>query len=564
MMKTHPLVVVVLFIKKSMIMAETMNVTPDELMNSVLGKVYDVLTSGDGVAPKSEDNFFSWATPGIPVKPEDFDFLSQGLTGVVKRADLEALSLESEKAEKSEGDETEGQEEEKKSSLEITPELLEKLRAQDTSRLYLQAENLARLVDFIPDVGDVTDEKTQATLRVMQNEGSLSDVYDYTLKMSQVMAAELDEKTKEKIEKFRKLLTVEKVEKNIITDEETTVVVDSPLVTLYNEKMAAYMDAALEYNSRRIDALDAADSRSVHYWAMNANILRNKVKAAMADWINNGYKKEYEQIAAFISQVMSRDMSMLKQEYIDTLEKARLTGLASGSDFFYSSLIPGNFAQSSGWTEFKFTMSDYKRYQDSSYHSRSSKLTTKSGSIFHRHKTVNTQTETDYSINNSFDASNFYLTFEMCQVPISRPWFKQAFLNSKYWRFDQNNVITEGQLLSDGNMPPKKGILPAYPTSVIFIRNLYLHYGKSSGMSNYISEYEQKTAEYGGSVNIGFFNIGLGGGYGSSSTKSSSESSQEYSYDSQGIRVPGMQIIGYNCHILGKSPDPNPDIKDWI
>lgn len=45
MMKTHPLIVVVLFIKKSMIMAETMNVTPDELMNSVLGKVYDVLTS---------------------------------------------------------------------------------------------------------------------------------------------------------------------------------------------------------------------------------------------------------------------------------------------------------------------------------------------------------------------------------------------------------------------------------------------------------------------------------------------------------------------------------------
>ena len=57
MMKTHSLIVVVLFIKKSMIMAETMNVTPDELMNSVLGKVYDVLTSGDGVLPKVKTTF---------------------------------------------------------------------------------------------------------------------------------------------------------------------------------------------------------------------------------------------------------------------------------------------------------------------------------------------------------------------------------------------------------------------------------------------------------------------------------------------------------------------------
>lgn len=543
-----------------------MKVTPDELMNSVLGKVYDVLTNGDGVAPKSEDNFFSWATPGIPVNPEDFDFLNQGLTGVVKKSKLEELSPTDRKEKISEGDETENQEniEENRNSIEITPELLEKLRAEDTSKLYLQAENFARLVDFIPDIGDITDEKTQASLRIMQNEGTLSDVYDYTLKMSQVMATELDEKTKEKIEKFRKLLTVEKTEKNIITDEETTVVVESPLVRLYNEKMAVYMDAALEYNSRRIDALDASDSKSVHYWAMNANILRNKVKAAMTDWISNGYKKEYEQIAAFISQVMSRDMSLLKQEYIDTLEKARLTGLASGSDFFYSSLIPGNFAQSSGWTQFKFSSSDYKRYQNSSYHSKSSKITTRSGSIFHRHKTEHKKTETDFSINNSFDASNFYLTFEMCQVPISRPWFKQAFLNSKYWRFDENNVITEGQLLSDGNMPPKKGLLPAYPTSVIFIRNLYLHYGKSSGMSNYISEYQQKSAEIGGGLNFGFFNISAGAGYGSGSTKSNSQSSNEYSYDSQGIKVPGMQIIGYNCHILGKTPDPNPDIKDWV
>ena len=67
---------------------------------------------------------------------------------------------------------------------------------------------------------------------------------------------------------------------------------------------------------------DGRQPRAVHYWAINANILRNKVKAAMNDWVTNGYKNEYEQIAAFIDQVRQRDMTLLKQHYLDDLEKA--------------------------------------------------------------------------------------------------------------------------------------------------------------------------------------------------------------------------------------------------
>ena len=59
------------------------DVTPHVLANAVMGKIYDVLTNGDDTVPKSADNFFSWMTPGVPVNPSDFDFLVQGLTGVV-------------------------------------------------------------------------------------------------------------------------------------------------------------------------------------------------------------------------------------------------------------------------------------------------------------------------------------------------------------------------------------------------------------------------------------------------------------------------------------------------
>lgn len=56
------------------------NVVPPDLMNSMMAKIYDVITNGDGTTvPKSEDNFFAWCTPGVPFDPEDFDFLTQGL-----------------------------------------------------------------------------------------------------------------------------------------------------------------------------------------------------------------------------------------------------------------------------------------------------------------------------------------------------------------------------------------------------------------------------------------------------------------------------------------------------
>ena len=250
---------------------------------------------------------------------------------------------------------------------EITPQVLEGLRAQDTGRMYMQAENFARLVDIVPDVTRATNEQF-ARLNVLNNEGSLSDIYKYILRMSQVMQTELPEETKKKVAEFRALLNVTKTRKSLIDGSETQVVEPSPLTQAYHEKMAAYEAAALAYNTARIDALTASNARAIHYWAMNANILRNKVKAAMSDWVSSGYKNDYEQIAAFIDQVMQRDMALLKQEYRDDLEKAKITGMASGSDFFFTSLVPGNFAKSNGWTNFEFSSGDFQSHSSELQH----------------------------------------------------------------------------------------------------------------------------------------------------------------------------------------------------
>ncbi len=523
-------------------------VEPQVMLNSVMGKVYDILTNGDDTVPKSEDNFFSWCTPGIVIDPSDFEFLSQGLTGIVKKSALNELQM--------------GEGDGEKSQPELTPALLESLRAQDTARLYMQAENFARLVDFVPDIAATTNNQF-AALSIMNNEGTLSERYEYILRMSQIMETVLPEKIKAKIKKFRDLLTTTRIKVNLIDDSESEVVEPSALVNLYTQKMGEYENVALQYNSRRVDALTADNVKAVHYWALNANILRNRVKAAMADWVSNGYKNDYEGIAAFIDQVMQRDMALLKQQYKDDLEKARLTGMATGSDFYHTSCVPGNFMKASGWTEFEFKSSDFSRSSNSSYKMKRSKTSVAGGWLGIGGGGGSASSASGGAESQvKFDSEYFSMKFSIVQVPIVRPWFKTSFLNSKLWRFDENNPESKALQVSDGKNPPG-GYIPAYPTSMIVIKDLKITATKSEGFREAAQSWKRSSAEGGGFVHFGPFH--LGGSHGRSKASGERSSEANYSNDFQGMEVPGFQVIGFKCHINSdKSPDPLSSIEDWI
>lgn len=524
-------------------------IEPSVLANSIMAKLYDILTNGDDTVPKSEDNFFSWCTPGIPIDEDELQFLTQGLTGVVKKAALDEMRTTA-------GDGSGNT----ASQPELTPEFLEALRAQDTAQLYMQAESFARLADFVPDLAEGTNEQFRQ-LSIMNNEGSLSERYEMVLRMSQVMKAELPEETKQKIEKLRGLLSVTKTKKNLIDDSETQVQEPSPLVQIYNEKLAAYENAALEYNSHRINALAADNTEAIHYWAMNANILRNRVKSAMQDWITNGYKNDYEEITAYIDQVMARDLSLLKQEYKDDLAKAKLTGMASGSDFYYTSLVPAGFFHSAGWTEFGFSASDIERYKSSSY--KYSKSSTSSGaSIFGYNVGGSVSSASGHSESHvQFSSDHTSLRFSIAQAQIVRPWFKTSFLTCKWWRFDPSNPVSQGQMLSGGSNPAED-LLPAYPTAIIFVKDLELFIAHSSGVEDIEASFKKSSAEGGGFIMFGPFH--LGGSHSNSSRRGARSSEFHFDRNSMSIRVPGAQVIGFKCHILPKSPNPLETITEWI
>lgn len=533
-------------------------IQPSVMANGVMAKLYDVLTNGDDTVPKSEDAFFSWMTPGVPMDPSEFAFLTQGFTGVVKKAAVDTMLDAT--AGPASTPASDGSSPPPPPKPALTQAQLDALMAQDAAQLFQQAENLARLLDFVPDVTSATNSQF-ARMSVANNDGTLSDIYDFTLRMSQVMAADLPDDLKQKIAKMRSLLQTEVEKKDLITDEVTKVTEPSPLQKAYFEKMAAYDSAALEYNARRIDAMDAANQHAVHDFAINASIYRDKVRAAMADWVANGYKEDFEKISAFLEQVSLRDMTLIKQEYREDLEKARLTGIASGSDFFYTGLVPGDFANSAGWTRFGFSAGDFSNSTSSHVSSSSWSVAASAGFFgFGAHGGAShSESHADYT--GTFSSESTAMSFEIAQIPIVRPWFRTAFLNSKAWRFDQNNPTVKNDILSDGGAPPK-GLLTAYPTTCIFVRNVSLSMSESSGLQSWMQDQQSNAQFGGGGFSFGPFSFGASASHASSSGSSSSD--WGYKFENNTLQIPGMQLIGFKCHVMPKSPAPDPAITAWV
>jgi hypothetical protein len=253
---------------------------------------------------------------------------------------------------------------------------------------------------------------------------------------------------------------------------------------------------------------------------------------------------------------------LLKQQYRDDLEKARLTGMASGSDFYYTSLAPGNFMRASGWAEFGFRSSDFNSASSSGY--GFSRSATRAGGGFigifgGGGGGSSAQGESHSHV--QFDTQHFGMSFKIAQLPIVRPWFKTAFLASKLWRMDQNNPQAKSEVVSDGGQPAK-GLIPAYPTSVICIKDLQLCFAKASGFREAQQSWQRTSASGSGVVCFGPFH--LGGSHGRSSGSGQRSSQAHYDSESQTMTVPGVQIVGFKCHVMPKAPDPIANISRWI
>ena len=136
------------------------------------------------------------------------------------------------------------------------------------------------------------------------------------------------------------------------------------------------------------------------------------------------------------------------------------------------------------------------------------------------------------------------MSFSMTQVQIVRPWFYPEFLENRGWTLNKGEGWNYDQMPSDGSRPPE-GRFIGYPLQALFIKDLVI---RSASFASALHTY-QSSVDANASVGWGPFT--LSGNY------SHKESGSHFHSESDGatITVPGMQIIGFVNHLLGKTPN---------
>jgi hypothetical protein len=479
-----------------------------DLMNALVAKLYATITGNDGNIKMPRNKFVTWMLPGIPFTPEDFVYCSKGLIGDT---------------------------------------------AEATMGLQHQAFVISKLFDFVPDVNDQFVNTTMQQTIFTTTQDSISSVYRDVLKYSRVVDLGLSDEEKKKIQKFRDLLTVTKEVKDIVTDEKKTVTEPGPLTLAYTAKMNDYIDAADDYMNLLIDAQSAKGSapeaiRRVAAWTNKSKFIRSKMDAAYMAWVSQGYKNEYEEINAYIDQVTMKSMVLYKEDLLKKFNNGLLTSTMEGTagDFYYTTLLPGNFATSPGWTKFSYYEGDYETH----FNKQTSQWSAGGVASFGLFSIGGKASGSKVEISTNQKSTGFSAALEFTQIPICRPWFDPGFFFMRAWTLDKLWDLNFDKKVSDGAEKPV-GRLVAYPISALFVRNVNFTFNEWDSQSQYANQQIQG----GGAVGWGPFFVGGSYSHGSETRDA------HFHNEGGAVVIPGMQLIGFINNIIPRSPNPNPEIK---
>lgn len=471
--------------------------TLEQIGKDLLGTLTKVFTGQDGTIKASPDEEFRliWCQPGIPFSEEDFGFAAANGNTVLTAEQLKAFAK--------------------------------------------QQFNFSMAVDFLPSInGVLNNDDQQAVYRAGGNR--LSSTFKEIVTASRVLNKELSDDEKAKLDKFRAFLYT--TEKNIVTGADRPT--DGPVLQIYKDKYKNYLAASREYRMKQIQALSAtgaAGVQAVNEFLYLGQILEEQVTAAYDDWVSAGYRNEVKDIFAYIDQTTCRSLTAYKQQILERIRMAEVTDLTTGNPYLAATVIPGNFASSSSWTSFHYDTQSFK----STTEWASSSWSGGGGINLGFWSAGGNAGGSNYRNNESLEVNNFKLSFSATQVLIVRPWFSPEFLTNRGWTLKQGANWPHDDGASDGGKPPK-GQLPAYATVALFIKDLQI---ESEDFEKHFSEHRE-------TIQAGF--SGGWGPFSFSGSYSRSSGGTDLKVDSQKgrISVGGMQLIGFLCRLVPKSPNP--------
>ncbi len=527
-----------------------------DLMGIVIDELRAGLTGGSAELPLPPRTKINWVLPGIPLHESFFDFAIAGPYAGPSPATLDDFE---ELMNVIAGQNSGGEGEQGGQQMDRA-QVLEEAKRMYQQHLLGSWEQWSRLVDFIPlmnaseaamswSANDSQGSKGHVGVVYGQAGQTLSQIYKDTLERCLVADEPLTDQQKAVIERMKAVLQIEVERENFLTGAIETEIIDSPAMTLYNEKKLAYENAVIEYSSRlaRANSGTAAD---LIEWSRSGGIYKQRAMQARLDWQARGSKSSIEEAQSAIAHITGGNMVSWKQNLLEDVNEIddNVQG-AFGYPFFPATVLPGAFARSQGWT--KYSQRNLRRKVESSSSSSSGGGSAGFSLGFFTIGGSGGASRRQHNLN--IEQDDFGLDFEYTQAEICRPAFNPNFFLSRGWKPRDNFIVDHGPIHSDGKADPK-GAFIGYPTKALFIRNLRIHSRELAAAM------ESRQSDISGGAFVGIGPFMIGGRYSQSNRRSESN----LSIDSAGITVRGIQLSAFLSALFPASSNPNPDVKTWI
>ncbi|WP_223607130.1 hypothetical protein [Chryseobacterium sp. OSA05B] len=524
----------------------TQEAKTNSLMSMLLKQVYDTVTNGGNPEHLGTDDFIAFDPVGITLSEDTFDYALNGLFGDAPspKPMLDGTGKPILDA---------------NGNPKVDMEAYQTALSNSKFKKYLQMEQFAAMTDAIPSqLPPLTaDGKGRAITIMNDSQKRVSKVYEDLLQWSVVVDTDFDKKTEKKLDSLRdKLFKIKKV-KNPDFDENAPVddfnkpelihTFVAPTYAKYVEYQMKYYDI-VDANNEIRTAADNGDPDAMAKVSIDGKNMKKREEASLKAWQSLGYKEAVERIQNYLSEIEEKHMLVIKKRIQAEFRNSQRTRILDYTN--YSPCIPvaaNALRESKGWPEISISQGKANYDYSKTIHNWGAaggfsmglfSIGAKAGG-----KNEKTQIKSDYT---SMDIS-----FKIGKVRVERGWFNQQFIESKYWKLHEQSPQTlNGDMISDGK---GKGLMPSIITELIIAKDVSFNFKDSS--SAYTEAKNSVSA--GGAVGIGPFVIGGNYSYDNQNVKSS------YEWEGKKLTSTGIYIIGYKCHIVPKSPNPNPEIKKW-
>lgn len=325
--------------------------------------------------------------------------------------------------------------------------------------------------------------------------------------------------------------------------------------------MKLYDALLMRFNEVQLQVADALKKISPNdpNASLRKKVLLRKLRAARQRWETQGRKTKIEAIMARIDQLSRGGMPEYLQELRETFEGNKLLasvfadeeeGLGALSEVaYYTALRPNGVLSAKSGMRVSLSNSNSSTWRKMESSKTSGSVNVPIGAILRVKgglEKFNSQTQSE------FFSEEFEISFEIVQALIDRPWFAKNFVESRaYTTVDPRtdaalDPVMQIISLSNGGNPPK-GMMPALPVTVYFIRDLRV---RSSALAR-MSDHEVDSIKGSGGVSI--FGFGAKAGH--------ENKTVETSYSKAGsmgeITANGTYLVAMSSVFMEQCPNPD-------